>query len=465
MSAVPPSFLPQTSFSTLAQQPISSAGLPGSELDGEFARASDSINQIKSRLSEVQRDDGKLRNDIVGITALSGDVRNLLASSTSAKAVTWSVGAQFAVGDLVSNPPDTPGTYLCITAHTSSSLFVNDLAKWALIAAPPAIGMLYTNTFTGNGTTTVFTLSQAPASKNNTQLFIDGIYQPKDGYLLNGQILTITPAPSAGSDIEVSIGVPSTASTVPDGAISTTKLADEAVTTPKIFDLSVTSGKIANSAISTAKIQDEAVTGVKLAAGSVGLNKLADGAVSSVKIADGAVISEKIADNAVISSKIANNAVTQAKLEPGSVVTAKIADSNVTTAKIADSNVTTAKIADASITAAKLNGEQTGSAPIFGCRAYGSFNGQATSPISPIASGNVSTIVRTGTGFYRITMTTPMSSSNYTVVTSAKHAISDTYGTSCDISIVSESQFDIITGKVTGGNAYNSENVNFAVFQ
>jgi hypothetical protein len=175
----------------------------------------------------------------------------------------------------------------------------------------------------------------------------------------------------------------------------------------------------------------------------------------------------KLAVNAggITSNELASNAVVTAKIADSNVTTAKIADSNVTTAKIADSNVTTAKIADASITAAKLNGEQTGSAPIFGCRAYGSFNGQATSPISPIASGNVSTIVRTGTGFYRITMTTPMSSSNYTVVTSAKHAISDTYGTSCDISIVSESQFDIITGKITSGTTYNSQNVNFAVFQ
>jgi hypothetical protein len=199
------------------------------------------------------------------------------------------------------------------------------LSKWALIAAPPAIGMLYTNTFTGDGTTTVFTLTDTPASKNNTQLFIDGIYQPKDGYLLNGQLLTITPAPSAGSDIEVSIGVPSTSTTVADGAISSVKLADEAVTTSKIFDLSVTSGKIANSAISTEKIQDAAVTGEKLTAGSVGLNKLADGAVSFVKIADGAVGSEKIANNSVVQAKIADNAVASSKIANNAVTQAKLA--------------------------------------------------------------------------------------------------------------------------------------------
>jgi hypothetical protein len=200
----------------------------------------------------------------------------------------------------------------------------------------------------------------------------------------------------------------------------------------------------------------------KLAVSASGItsNELASNSVVTAKILDSNVITEKIANGAVITEKISDSAITTIKLANSTSST-----TGVTTDKIADSNVTTAKIADANITAAKLSGAQTGTAPIFGCRSYGSFNGQATSPISPIASGNVSTIARLSTGTYRITMTTPMSSSNYTVVTSAKHAISDTYGTSCDISIVSESQFDIITGKITGGNTYNSENVNFAVFQ
>jgi hypothetical protein len=79
MSAVPPSFTPQTSFSTLAQQPILSTGLPGPELDGEFSRVADSVNQIRDRLSEVQRDDGKLRNGIVSAESLSSDVVDLIS--------------------------------------------------------------------------------------------------------------------------------------------------------------------------------------------------------------------------------------------------------------------------------------------------------------------------------------------------------------------------------------------------
>jgi hypothetical protein len=153
----------------------------------------------------------------------------------------------------------------------------------------------------------------------------------------------------------------------------------------------------------------------------------------------------------------------------GGITSNELASNSVVTAKIADSNVTTAKIADANITAAKLSGAQTGTAPIFGCRAYGSFDGTATSPITPITSGNVSTIVRTSTGIYRVTMSVPMSNSNYTVVTSAKHQISISYATSCDIDIISSSEFDIITARTAGnppaGDTYNSTNVNFAVFQ
>ena len=36
--------------------------------------------------------------------------------------------------------------------------------------------------FTGNGSTVAFTLGSTPNSENNTQVYIDGVYQQKDGY-------------------------------------------------------------------------------------------------------------------------------------------------------------------------------------------------------------------------------------------------------------------------------------------
>jgi len=117
----------------------------------------------------------------------------------------------------------------------------------------------------------------------------------------------------------------------------------------------------------------------------------------------------------VTSNEMAANSVVTAAITDSNVTTAKIADSNVTTAKIADSNVTTAKIADANITAAKLSGAQTGTAPIFGVRAWGSFDGSASTPITPAGSGNVASIVRLSTASYRVTFTTAMLNQNYAV--------------------------------------------------
>jgi hypothetical protein len=77
------------------------------------------------------------------------------------------------------------------------------------------------------------------------------------------------------------------------------------------------------------------------------------------------------------------------------VTTAKIADANVTTAKILDANITTAKIADASVTAPKLNGAQTGTAPIYGVRAWVNFDGTTSADIGGTYSRTLTTVTVT----------------------------------------------------------------------
>jgi hypothetical protein len=74
-------------------------------------------------------------------------------------------------------------------------------------------------------------------------------------------------------------------------------------------------------------------------------------------------------------------------------------------------------------TATKLSTD-TGSAPSYACRAWVNFDGtrDATGAASTAntnrfirASGNVTSVLRTGVGNYRITFTTPMSNANYCV--------------------------------------------------
>ena len=127
--------------------------------------------------------------------------------------------------------------------------------------------------------------------------------------------------------------------TVPDGSITTAKLADGSVTTLKIADANVTTAKLADSNITTAKLANSNVT----------TEKLADSSVTNAKLANDSVNINKLADGSVSTGKLQNNAVTTLKLNDGSVTTAKIADANVTTSKIADANVTNAKLDKANI--------------------------------------------------------------------------------------------------------------------
>lgn len=109
--------------------------------------------------------------------------------------------------------------------------------------------------FTGNGSTTVFTLS-AQSPENNTNVYIDGVYQSKSNYAVSGTTLTFSTAPPSGSAIEVmaanavvvSVGTPD------DGTVTTAKIANNAVTTAKIADANVTTAKIASGAVTAAKI-------------------------------------------------------------------------------------------------------------------------------------------------------------------------------------------------------------------
>lgn len=74
---------------------------------------------------------------------------------------------------------------------------------------------------------------------------------------------------------------------LPDGCITTPKLASYAVTSAKLASNAVLSSKIANGAVTSAKIGTGAVTADKLAADAVGTGTIEDGAVTFDKLASG----------------------------------------------------------------------------------------------------------------------------------------------------------------------------------
>jgi len=267
---------------------------------------------------------------------------------------------------------------------------------------------LTTNNFTGDNSTTAFTLSIDPSVEQNTFVYIDGVYQQKNTYGTSGTTLTFSTAPPTGASIEVMsmTATNSIVGTVSNNAISTAKIADSAVTTVKIADDAVTAAKLASSAVVTASIVDDNVTQAKIADDAVGADQLAANAVVTASIVDDAITQAKIADDAVGADQLAASAVVTASMVDNAVTTAKITNANVTTAKIADDAITTAKIADDAITAAKI-------ADAVQLGAYTSWAVKTSSDHPYTASHKDQLIINSASAF---TVTLPAGSEGNTVI-------------------------------------------------
>jgi hypothetical protein len=91
--------------------------------------------------------------------------------------------------------------------NTSTITFVNAIASGnvvEIIAYYKTIGTgnSVVNQFTGNGSTTAYTVTTAPESENNLLVYIDGVYQQKTDYTVSGTTLTMDTAPANGAIIE-----------------------------------------------------------------------------------------------------------------------------------------------------------------------------------------------------------------------------------------------------------------------
>ena len=199
------------------------------------------------------------------------------------------------------------------------------------------------------------------------------------------------------------------------------------------------------------------------------LNQVIDNATFATSAVDD--LSTKLAGGAII---VKDGGVTTAKLNDSAVTTAKIADANVTFAKLTDvidddtmdtATDTTLATSESIKAYVDSNGitQTTGSAPYFGCRAFGAFDGTAQTPITPTSSGNIASITRVSTGYFEVTFTTPMPDANYAVVVTANHHISVTYATSDNVGIKETDKFQIFFGSSSG--LYNPDLISFAVFK
>jgi hypothetical protein len=185
----------------------------------------------------------------------------------------------------------------------------------------------------------------------------------------------------------------------------------------------------------TADVTGNAATSTKLSsAKTFALTGDVTGSASS-DLTTGPSIAATIANDAVTFAKMQNSAAAGLSVVGRSAATAgDFAEITAGTdghvvrrsgSSVGFGTVATAGIADAAVTAPKLSGAQTGTAPIYGVRAWVNFNGTrnvtdtgaSTNGANVLlkASGNVTSVLKNATGDYTITFTTALPDANYAV--------------------------------------------------
>jgi len=114
------------------------------------------------------------------------------------------------------------------------------------------------------------------------------------------------------------------------------------------------------------------------------------------------------------------------------------------------------------IKANNLDGLQTDTAPIYGARAWVNFNGVTTATIR--ASGNVSSVTRSGLGLYTINFNTNIQDTNYCVIGGVgqqSYSATPEYGTTKTVSSCSIGTYQLVS--ISGDNRQLGDNANVHV--
>ena len=92
------------------------------------------------------------------------------------------------------------GTTLTFTTAPQSGYTIEVMVLGSISASTNA---LYTDTFTGNGSTTAYSLGITPVDLNAVEVYLNGLYQNVSTLTLSGNTLTFATAPPNGVIIEV----------------------------------------------------------------------------------------------------------------------------------------------------------------------------------------------------------------------------------------------------------------------
>jgi hypothetical protein len=172
--------------------------LPSHEVEAELDAIRTTIEGTRTNIGLIQRDDGALRNLIVTPESLSAATLALIAMAEYNPRGPWTATTAYLPGDVVEF---NLATYLCLTAHTSTVVFADDLddGYWLLLANGALSGDVQAvDLFEGDGVETEFTLSLNYAGNNAATVFVAGVAQiPAQDFTIVNNLLTLVVAPAA----------------------------------------------------------------------------------------------------------------------------------------------------------------------------------------------------------------------------------------------------------------------------
>ena len=143
-----------------------------------------------------------------GVPLAGGLIYTYLAgTSTPAATYTTSTGLIAHANPIVLDAAGrVPGGEIWLTTGTSYKFVLYTAASVLIASYDNVTGNGFISliaNFTGTGSQTSFTLPTAASAENNTQIYINGVYQNKSTYSVVGNALVFSQAPPYTSAIEV----------------------------------------------------------------------------------------------------------------------------------------------------------------------------------------------------------------------------------------------------------------------
>ena len=300
------------------------------------------------------------------------------------------------------------------------------------IGSQPSQVAFLTDSFNGNGSTTAFTMSVAPANSASILIAISGVTQAPSVYSVVGTTLTFSTAPPSGTaNISVRyLGIPASGVTTTAYRTLTefTATASQTTFTPPSY----TVGFIAvyQNGVMLGSTDYTATNGttVVLAVGAL-VNDLVTTEsfyVSSVLNAL-PVTGGTISGNLVVTGTASITGVTTLTGGLNTPLAVTSGGTGVATSTGSGANVlgTSPTLTTPTFDSASL-ATISGTAPLYMCRAWVNFN--STGTVSIYGSGNCSSITDNGVGNFTFNFTTAMPDVNYSVTTGPTQSSSNTNG-------------------------------------